>query len=102
MHRHAGAFAHGVKAVDNRVGDVTFARHHLTVDVGGNTAHLVVDGGHHGDGLFGDVDVGEVVTNFEHRRQALHDGLGTEVIELQEHVVLVRAAATAFLDFLVH
>ena len=30
------------------------------------------------------------------------DGLGAQVVELEQHVVLVRTAATAFLDLLVH
>ena len=36
------------------------------------------------------------------RRQPLHDHLRPEVIELEQHVVLVRAAAAPFLDLLVH
>ena len=50
MHRHRRAFAHGVQALD----DVVLAAvpdHDLAVDVGPDAAHLVVDGGHHGDRL---------------------------------------------------
>ncbi len=36
------------------------------------------------------------------RRQALQDHVGAEVVELQQHVVLLRSAAPAFLDLLVH
>jgi len=74
----------------------------LAVDVGGNAAHLVVDGRHHGDWLLGDVDVGKVVANLVHRGQALHDGVGTQVVEFEQDVILVGTAASAFLDFLVH
>jgi len=56
--------------------------HHLAVYVGGNAAHLVVDGGHHWNGLAGDVDIGEVVADLVDRRQALHDGFCAQVVEL--------------------
>ncbi len=77
-------------------------RDDLAMDVGRHTAHLVVDGGHDGNRLARDVDVGEVDANFIHRRQTLVDGVGAQMVELEQHVVLVRAATTAFLDFLVH
>ena len=51
---------------------------------------------HEPESIFGDIDVGEVVANFFHRRQTLADGVGTEVIQLHQDVVLVRATATAF------
>jgi hypothetical protein len=51
----------------------------LAVDVGRDAAHLVVDGRHHRDRFLGDVDVGEVVADLEHRGQALQDGLGAQV-----------------------
>jgi hypothetical protein len=77
-------------------------RDHLAVDVGRDAAHLVVDGRHDGDRFLGRVDVGELVADFQDRGQALHDGVGAEVAQVQQHVVLVRTAAAAFLDFLVH
>ena len=102
VHRHARTFAHGVEAIDHRVVVGGRLGDHLAVDVGGDTAHLVMDGRHHRDGLFGDVHVGKVVANFVNRGQALHDGLGPQVVEFQMHIVFVGAAASAFLDFLVH
>ncbi len=51
MHAYARAFAHGVKAVDDFAFVVGVLRDHLTMDVGRNAAHLVVDGGHHGNRL---------------------------------------------------
>ena len=102
MHRHARAFAHSVQAVDHGLAAFAVGGDDLAVDVGRDTAHLVVDGGHDRDGFARDVHVGEVHTDLVHRRQALVDGLGAQVVELQEHVVLVGTAATAFLDLLVH
>jgi hypothetical protein len=74
----------------------------LTVDVGRDTAHLVVDGRHDRDRFLGRIDVGELVADFQNRRQTLLDGVGADVAQVQQHVVLVRTAAAAFLDFLVH
>ena len=102
VHAHTRAFAHGVQAGDHFALVGRVLRDHLAVDVGGNAAHLVVDGRHHRDRLTGDVYVGKVVTNLQHRRQALHDGLGAQVGHVEVDVVLVRAAAAAFFDFLVH
>ena len=102
MHRDAGAFADGVHAIDDFIVDAIFGRHHLAVDVGRNTTHLVVDGRHHRDRLLGRVDVGELVTDLQNRRQALLDGIGADMTQVQQYVVLVRSAAAAFLDFLVH
>ena len=102
VHAHARAFAHGVQAVDHFALVSRVLRDHLAVDVGGNATHLVMNGRHHRDRLTGDVHVGKVVTNLKHRRQALHDGLGAQVGHVEVDVVLVRAAAAAFFDFLVH
>ena len=102
VHTDAGTFPHGVKAVDDVVGLAVLWRHDLTMDVRRNAAHLVMDGGHHRDRLPGDIDIGEVVPDLVDRGQPLHDGLGAEVSHVEHHVVLVRTAATAFLDLLVH
>jgi hypothetical protein len=68
----------------------------------GNAAHLVVNRRHHRNRFTGHVHVGEVDADLVHRRQTLHDRLGTQVVELQQHVVLVGTTTAAFLDFLVH
>ena len=102
VHRHARAFTYRIQAIDHRIVVGGVLRDHLAMDVGRDAAHLVVDGGHHRDGLFGDVDIGKVVANLVHRRQSFHDGLGTKVIELQMHIVFVGATASTFFDFLVH
>ena len=101
MHRHGGAFADGVQATHHVV-LLAVPGDDLAVDVGRDAAHLVVDGGHDGNRLLGHVHVGEVVTDLLHRGQALADGVRAQVVELHQDVVLVRTAATAFLDLLVH
>ncbi len=88
VYRYRSAFAHGVQAIDHLV-LCAIPSDHLAVDVGGDAAHLVVDGGHDGDGLFGDIDVGKVVANLFHRGQALANGFGAQVVQLHQDVVLV-------------
>ena len=102
MHANARAFTHCIQTIDYNALVASVLRHYLAVDIGRNTAHLVMDSGHHRNRFFGDVDVGKVVTNFEYRRQALHDGLNAQVGHIEVDVVFVRTAAAAFFDLLVH
>ena len=77
-------------------------RDDLPVDVRRNAAHLVMDRRHDRNRLLDRIDVRELDRDLADRRQPLDDHLGAEVIELQQHVVLVRTAAAPFLDLLVH
>ena len=72
------------------------------MNIGGYAAHLIVDRRHHRDRLLDRIDVGELDRDLAYRRQPLHDHLGAEVIELEQDIVLERAAAPAFLDLLIH
>lgn len=101
VHGHARAFAHRIEAVD-RFLVIARRAHHLAVDVGRDAAHLVVDRRHDGNRFLDAVDVRELQRDFADRRQTLHDRLGADVRQVEQHVVLVRAHAAAFLDFLVH
>ena len=56
--------------------------------IGPDAAAEIVGAGHHGDRLLRDVDVGEVVANFEHRRQALHDRVDAEVRQVEQHAAV--------------
>ena len=102
MHAHARAFTHCIQTIDYNALVASVLRHHLAVDIGRDATHLVMDGRHHRNRLFGDVDVGKVVANFEHRRQTLHDGFNAQVGHVEVDVVFVRTAAAAFFDLLVH
>ena len=102
VHRHARAFADRVETVDDLVRVAVLRHHDLTVIVRRNATHLVVDGRHHGNRFLDGVDVGELQADLANRRQTLHDGLGADVRQVEQHVVAVRTAAAAFLDFLVH
>ncbi|KAG0922825.1 hypothetical protein G6F31_019753 [Rhizopus arrhizus] len=101
VHRHRGAFADGVQAVDNLVLAV-FTREHLAVVVGRNAAHLIVDGRNDGDRFLDRVDVAELDGDFADRGQTLVDDVGAQVVQLQDDVAAVRTETAAFLDFLVH
>ncbi len=102
VHRHARAFADRVETIQHFVRAAILRHHDLTVVVRRDAAHLVVDGRDHRDRFLDRVDVGELHADFADRRQALHDGLGADVGQVEQHVVAVRATAAAFLDFLVH
>ena len=102
VHGHAGAFADGVQAADHVGRVVALGNHHLTMIVGGDATHLIVDGGHDRDGFLDGIDVGELERDLADGRQTLEDLLGAQVIELEQHVIAVRAAAAPFLDLLVH
>ncbi len=102
VHADAGALAHRIQALDDLVGLSVLGRNDLAVDVGRYAAHLVMDRRHDRNGFLGDVDIGEVVPDLVHRGQPLHDRLCTKVGHVEHHIVLVRTAASTFLDLLVH
>ena len=72
------------------------------MDIGRDAAHLVVDGRHHRDRFAGDVYIGEIVSDLQHRGQSFVDRFLAQMRHVQIDVILVRAAAPAFFDFLVH
>ena len=102
MHTHARAFAHCVQPIDDHAFVLVVLRHNLAIDIGWNTTHLVVNRWHHRNGFFGDVHVGEIVTNLKHRWQTLHDGFYTQMRHVQVDVVFIRTATATFFDLLIH
>jgi len=61
-----------------------------------------VNGWHNRNRLFGGVNVGELVADFENRWQALVDHIRTQMVEFEVNVGTVWSATTTFLDFLIH
>lgn len=102
VYRYAGHFAHGEQAFDDLVVAVGVLGDGLAMDVGGNAAHHVVAGRDHRDRRDDRVDVGEGLGQFADAGQAAVQDFLAEVVELQQHVVLVRAHAVAGQDFLDH
>lgn len=62
---------------------------YLALEVCGDSAHVVVHGGQHGDGLFGHVHSGEDHGGLRDAGQPGGQLLGRQVVELQVHVVLL-------------
>ena len=102
MDGHARALADGVQPLHDGVRIAVSRRNHLSMDIRRHAAHHVVDRRHDRNRLFHRIRIREFDRDLTNRWQPLVDDVGTEMIELQQHVVLVRAAAATFLDFLVH
>lgn len=66
----------------------TDAASYLSLVVGGDSSHVVVDGGQDRDGLFGDVNPSEDHGGLRDTRQAGGQLLGGQVMQLQVHMVL--------------
>mmetsp|Transcript_40257 Transcript_40257/g.101331 ORF Transcript_40257/g.101331 Transcript_40257/m.101331 type:complete len:257 (+) Transcript_40257:765-1535(+) len=99
MDRHAGSLARSHQAWDHMVGVAVLQRHHLAVVVGGDAAHVVVDGGQDGDGLLVHIHARKDLGRFLDARQALVDNVLAEVGQLEQRVVLLGATATALHNF---
>ena len=98
VHGHAGDLAGGVQARD----DVVVVAQHLGLDVGRHAAHRVVRGrvdrhrlGVRLDAKVGARELGDV-------RELRVDVRGLEVGQVEQHVVLVRAAAAALAHLVGH
>src|SRR5690606_40670529 len=68
------------------------------VVVGRDAAHVVVHGRNDRDGFLGDVNAGEDPGALGNARQPLVDHVGTEMLQVQVNVVLVRPDAAALVD----
>ena len=98
MHRGAGRLAHRHQPRHHRIGIAIPRAHHLGAPVGGNAAHVVVAGGHHRDRFLGDVDPGEDTGGLGDARQPLVDQFRRQMFQVQQHMVLVGAAAAPLHD----
>jgi hypothetical protein len=98
MHRSAGALAGGVEAQHRLALVAALGDHDLAQVVGRNAAHLVVAGRHHRQRFLEAIDAGELDADLMDAGQSLHDGLGRQVGDVEQHEILVRPAAAAFVD----
>ncbi len=101
VHGGAGGLAGGEEAWNDLVLAV-LVRDDLAPVVGGDAAHVVVDGGEHGDGLAGDVDAGKDHGGLGDAGEPLGQLLLGEVVQLKVNVVLVRSTAPALADLNSH
>ena len=61
----------------------------LAVMVGGDTTHVVVDGGQDGDGFLGHIDTGEDGGRLTDAGQPLGEKVGGQVVQMQVDVILL-------------
>ncbi len=87
------------EARNDSVGVVADLLHDLAMVVGGNTTHVVVHGGEHGDGLLGDVHAGENLGRLRDTRETLMENGGGKMVEVEVDVVLVGAHTATLVDF---
>lgn len=70
----------------------------LTGVLGGDTTHVVVDGGEDGNGLLGNVDTGEDRGGLRDTGETLVENLSRQVRKLEVDVVLIGTDTTALAD----
>ncbi|CAB4569592.1 unannotated protein [freshwater metagenome] len=98
VNRHTGTFAGGVEARNHRgvVGE------NLCLDVGRNTTHCVVSGGHNRNGLNDGVDAQVGARKFGDVRKFGFENLSPEVGAVEQNIVFVRPGAATLNDLLHH
>jgi len=72
---------------------------YLSVVIGGNTTHIVVDSRKDRNRLLRDIHTGEDLRSLRDTRKTLGKKLGRKMVQVQVNVVLVRSAATTFTNF---
>ena len=95
MHRSTGALARRIEAGHRRA---VSPQHHLTVVVGRNATHLIMASRHHGNRFLQRVNASKLQSDFVNAGQPLHDGFRRQMGDVEQHVILVRPAAAAFVD----
>ena len=91
----AGALTGSQKSRNNSVVIAVAGVDNLASPKGGHAAHSVVDGRNDGNGLLGDVNTGEGAGGLSDTRELRLELLLGKVVELEEDVVLLGAAAAA-------
>ena len=96
VNRHARSFANGEQARHHCVRVAVLQRDDLSVVVRGDSAHIVVDGGDHGDRLAGQIDSRESLGGFGDPGQPFVEDLRIEMVKVEEDMVLVLANSAPF------
>ena len=92
------AFADRHQPGDDGLGIAVAQGDDLSMQIGRHATHIVVDGRQHRDRLARDVDPGEDPRSLADAGQALMQELRAEMLEMQEDMVLARAAASPLID----
>ena len=98
MDRAAAGLSSSVEAGDNLIIAISINSDALAAIVGGDAAHVVVDGGDDGDGLPGHVHPGEDHGGLGDAGQPGGQLLWGQMVELQVDVILLRAASSTLSD----
>ena len=93
-----GGLTTGEETGDDLVVALSILSNDLTGVLGGDTTHVVVDGGQNGDGLLADIDTGEDGSGLGDTGQTLVEDLGGQVRKLEVDVVLVGTNTTTLAD----
>jgi len=96
--RDACSLTGGVEARDDRVLAVGIDVNNLASVAGGDTAHVVVDGGEHRDGLLGHVDTSKDGRSLRDTGETLLEDLGGQMGEVEVDVVLQGSDTAALAD----
>ena len=97
-----GGFTTGEQTGNDLVVTLSILCNDLTSVLGGNTTHVVVDGGQDGDGLLGDINTSENGGGLGDTRQTLVKDLRRQVAELEVDVVLLRSNTATLTDLKSH
>jgi hypothetical protein len=95
----AGGFTSGVKTLDFYFATLFIDGKNLSSPVGGDTSHVVMDGGEYGDGLLGGVDTSENVSSLKDTRETFVESLWGQVVQMQVDVITIGSTTAAFKDF---
>ena len=85
--------------VDKVARSVKLGSDDLTVMVGGDTTHVVVDGGQDGDGFLGHIDAGKDGGRLTDTGQPLGEKVGGQVVQVQVDVILLGSDAPSLPNF---
>jgi hypothetical protein len=99
---HTGGLTTGVQTRNDLLLAVLIHIQDLTSVLGGDTTHVVVDGGQDGNGLLSDIDTGENGGGLGDTGQTLVEKLSGQVAELEVDVVLLGSDTTALTDLQSH
>src|SRR5690554_6435614 len=102
VYRYTSCFTTGKQAGNRLVVAVFILGQGLATYVGGNTAHHVVTGRNDRDRLFDRINVRKGTGQLTDTRQTQVQGLFTQVIQLQQYVILVGTATATLQDFQNH
>ena len=94
----AGAFARRIQAFYRFFEIVAFGHDNFAVIIGRDTAHHIVGGRHHRNRVFNRIDTSELNGNLADARQFFHDFFGTDMVDFQQHIVFIFAAAASFVN----